>query len=163
MRSSAVWAIVVNNFAFHYAFYLVMNWLPTYFNRCVHCSCLGCGCWLDARHTDKRCQLPAQQQGPLGVAISLPASVVCSECCAAMQAVTQASHVHHAPGLGVCPALCWVLPLAACPQGVFVIVLRRSALTPPPTLADMPTAAAANAAAASAAALLCLVAQCAAG
>jgi hypothetical protein len=35
MRSSAVWAIVVNNFAFHYAFYLVMNWLPTYFNRCV--------------------------------------------------------------------------------------------------------------------------------
>ncbi|WIA29477.1 hypothetical protein OEZ86_011978 [Tetradesmus obliquus] len=32
MRSSAVWAIVVNNFAFHYAFYLVMNWLPTYFN-----------------------------------------------------------------------------------------------------------------------------------
>ncbi|KAF6258996.1 major facilitator superfamily domain-containing protein [Scenedesmus sp. NREL 46B-D3] len=32
LRSSAVWAIVVNNFAFHYAFYLVMNWLPTYFN-----------------------------------------------------------------------------------------------------------------------------------
>jgi hypothetical protein len=31
--SPAVWAIVVNNFAFHYAFYVVMNWLPTYFNR----------------------------------------------------------------------------------------------------------------------------------
>jgi hypothetical protein len=34
LRSSAVWAIIVNNFAFHYAFYVVMNWLPTYFNRC---------------------------------------------------------------------------------------------------------------------------------
>lgn len=34
LSSAAVWAIVVNNFAFHYAFYLVMNWLPTYFNRC---------------------------------------------------------------------------------------------------------------------------------
>lgn len=33
LKSSAVWAIVVNNFAFHYAFYVVMNWLPTYFNR----------------------------------------------------------------------------------------------------------------------------------
>eukprot|EP00775_Hariotina_reticulata_P010445 gene10445-10603_t len=32
LSSSAVWAIIVNNFAFHYAFYLVMNWLPTYFN-----------------------------------------------------------------------------------------------------------------------------------
>jgi ACS family sodium-dependent inorganic phosphate cotransporter len=28
----AVWAIVVNNFTFHYAFYVVMNWLPTYFD-----------------------------------------------------------------------------------------------------------------------------------
>lgn len=33
LSSPAVWAIVVNNFAFHYAFYVVMNWLPTYFNR----------------------------------------------------------------------------------------------------------------------------------
>lgn len=33
LLSPAVWAIVVNNFAFHYAFYVVMNWLPTYFNR----------------------------------------------------------------------------------------------------------------------------------
>ena len=24
---AAVWAIVINNFTFHYAFYLVMNWL----------------------------------------------------------------------------------------------------------------------------------------
>ncbi len=32
MSSSAVWAIVINNFSFHYAFYVIMNWLPTYFN-----------------------------------------------------------------------------------------------------------------------------------
>ncbi|CAM9637230.1 unnamed protein product [Ectocarpus fasciculatus] len=31
IRSSAVWAIVTNNFAFHYATYVLMNWLPTYF------------------------------------------------------------------------------------------------------------------------------------
>lgn len=29
-----VWAIVINNFSFHYAFYVIMNWLPTFFNRC---------------------------------------------------------------------------------------------------------------------------------
>ncbi|KXZ44588.1 hypothetical protein GPECTOR_65g206 [Gonium pectorale] len=33
MSSPAVWAIVVNNFSFHYAFYVIMNWLPTYFNH----------------------------------------------------------------------------------------------------------------------------------
>jgi len=33
LRHPAVWAIVVNNFTFHYAFYVVMNWLPTYFDR----------------------------------------------------------------------------------------------------------------------------------
>ncbi|GBF98302.1 anion transporter-like [Raphidocelis subcapitata] len=32
LGSAAVWAIVLNNFAFHYAFYVIMNWLPTYFN-----------------------------------------------------------------------------------------------------------------------------------
>mmetsp|Transcript_13965 Transcript_13965/g.24485 ORF Transcript_13965/g.24485 Transcript_13965/m.24485 type:complete len:437 (+) Transcript_13965:60-1370(+) len=32
MGSPAVWAIVINNFCFHYAFYVIMNWLPTYFN-----------------------------------------------------------------------------------------------------------------------------------
>lgn len=31
IRTPAVWAIVVNNFAFHYATYVLMNWLPTYF------------------------------------------------------------------------------------------------------------------------------------
>ncbi|KAH7529155.1 hypothetical protein FEM48_Zijuj05G0154500 [Ziziphus jujuba var. spinosa] len=29
--SFPVWAIVVNNFTFHYALYVLMNWLPTYF------------------------------------------------------------------------------------------------------------------------------------
>ena len=33
LRHPAVWAIVVNNFTFHYAFYVVMNWLPTYFDK----------------------------------------------------------------------------------------------------------------------------------
>eukprot|EP00210_Caulerpa_lentillifera_P006519 g6226.t2 len=31
LRSSAVWCIVVNSFTFHYAVYMVMNWLPTFF------------------------------------------------------------------------------------------------------------------------------------
>lgn len=35
MRSSAVWAIVTNNFAFHYATYVLMSWLPTYFQSHV--------------------------------------------------------------------------------------------------------------------------------
>lgn len=29
----AVWSIVINNFTFHYAFYVIMNWLPTYFEK----------------------------------------------------------------------------------------------------------------------------------
>ena len=33
MASPAVWAIVINNFSFHYAFYVIMNWMPTYFTR----------------------------------------------------------------------------------------------------------------------------------
>ncbi|BFG19768.1 hypothetical protein CerSpe_060420 [Prunus speciosa] len=31
LLSLPVWAIVVNNFTFHYALYVLMNWLPTYF------------------------------------------------------------------------------------------------------------------------------------
>ena len=30
LSKAAVWAIVTNNFTFHYAFYVVMNWLPTF-------------------------------------------------------------------------------------------------------------------------------------
>ncbi|KAL6781916.1 PHT4B [Auxenochlorella protothecoides x Auxenochlorella symbiontica] len=33
LRSPAVWAIVANNFTFHYAFYVLMNWIPTYFDK----------------------------------------------------------------------------------------------------------------------------------
>lgn len=33
LQHPAVWAIIVNNFTFHYAFYVVMNWLPTYFDQ----------------------------------------------------------------------------------------------------------------------------------
>lgn len=28
-----MWAIVISNWSFHYAFYVVMNWLPTYFEQ----------------------------------------------------------------------------------------------------------------------------------
>lgn len=33
MLSLPVWAIVINNFTFHYALYVLMNWLPTYFSQ----------------------------------------------------------------------------------------------------------------------------------
>ncbi|CAM8932402.1 unnamed protein product [Rhodiola kirilowii] len=38
MLSMPVWAIVVNNFTFHYALYVLMNWLPTYFEEGLHLS-----------------------------------------------------------------------------------------------------------------------------
>ncbi len=42
LRHPAAWAIVVNNFTFHYAFYVVMNWLPTYFDQVSNCSGVMC-------------------------------------------------------------------------------------------------------------------------
>ncbi|XP_010251702.1 PREDICTED: probable anion transporter 6 [Nelumbo nucifera] len=36
--SLPIWAIVVNNFTFHYALYVLMNWLPTYFKQGLHLS-----------------------------------------------------------------------------------------------------------------------------
>ncbi|KAK9007841.1 hypothetical protein V6N11_074757 [Hibiscus sabdariffa] len=36
--SKPVWAIVVNNFTFHYALYVLMNWLPTYFEQGLQLS-----------------------------------------------------------------------------------------------------------------------------
>lgn len=36
--SLPVWAIVVNNFTFHYALYVLMNWLPTYFELGLNLS-----------------------------------------------------------------------------------------------------------------------------
>eukprot|EP00897_Mesotaenium_endlicherianum_P002692 jgi/Mesen1/2450/ME000158S01644 len=38
-----VWAIVVNNFTFHYALYVLMNWLPTYFDQGLHASLSNMG------------------------------------------------------------------------------------------------------------------------
>ncbi|OVA00240.1 Major facilitator superfamily [Macleaya cordata] len=38
MLSLPVWAIVVNNFTFHYALYVLMNWLPTYFEQGLQLS-----------------------------------------------------------------------------------------------------------------------------
>lgn len=38
LLSFPVWAIVVNNFTFHYALYVLMNWLPTYFELGLHLS-----------------------------------------------------------------------------------------------------------------------------
>lgn len=38
MLSLPVWAIVINNFTFHYALYVLMNWLPTYFELGLHVS-----------------------------------------------------------------------------------------------------------------------------
>ncbi|XP_078430911.1 phosphate transporter 4;6 [Wolffia australiana] len=36
--SPAIWAIIVNNFTFHYALYVLMNWLPTYFEQGLEVS-----------------------------------------------------------------------------------------------------------------------------
>lgn len=36
LKQPSVQAIVVNNFTFHYAFYIVMNWLPSYFDSVLH-------------------------------------------------------------------------------------------------------------------------------
>ncbi|BFG42489.1 hypothetical protein CerSpe_287630 [Prunus speciosa] len=36
--SLPIWAIVVNNFTFHYALYVMMNWLPTYFEQGLQLS-----------------------------------------------------------------------------------------------------------------------------
>ncbi|CAN7001723.1 unnamed protein product [Brassica oleracea var. botrytis] len=41
MFSLPVWAIVVNNFTFHYALYVLMNWLPTYFELGLQVSLQG--------------------------------------------------------------------------------------------------------------------------
>lgn len=43
MRSTAVWSIIVNNFVFHYAVYVIMNWLPTYFESIIKVSLTGLG------------------------------------------------------------------------------------------------------------------------
>ena len=43
MQSTAVWAIITNNFVFHYAVYVIMNWLPTYFESVIKVQLTGLG------------------------------------------------------------------------------------------------------------------------
>jgi MFS transporter, ACS family, solute carrier family 17 (sodium-dependent inorganic phosphate cotransporter), other len=40
-RTPAIWALVANNFAFHYIVYVLMAWLPTYYEHGLHMD-LGC-------------------------------------------------------------------------------------------------------------------------
>jgi hypothetical protein len=49
LRHPALWAIVINNFTFHYAFYVIMNWMPTYFDKV--CFWVGWG-W--GKHVSER-------------------------------------------------------------------------------------------------------------
>jgi hypothetical protein len=98
LRSPAVWAIVVNNFAFHYAFYLVMNWLPTYFNRWGANTSVGvsthsrqhpsCACCLHMELLLHVCLAQQQQQettcqnDTLTLLLLLPRLPPCTVCCA---------------------------------------------------------------------------------
>ncbi|CAI7768178.1 unnamed protein product [Closterium sp. NIES-53] len=43
MSSWAIWAIVINNYTFHYALYVLMNWLPSYFEQALHTSLQSIG------------------------------------------------------------------------------------------------------------------------
>lgn len=49
VRSSAVWAIVANNFAFHYATYVLMSWLPTYFQSHIGVGLSDMSNWYKVR------------------------------------------------------------------------------------------------------------------
>lgn len=49
VQSSAVWAIVTNNFAFHYATYVLMNWLPTYFQSHIGVGLSDMSSWYTVR------------------------------------------------------------------------------------------------------------------
>jgi dipeptide/tripeptide permease len=35
LSTAPVWAIVINNFCFHYIVYVLMAWLPTYFEKAL--------------------------------------------------------------------------------------------------------------------------------
>lgn len=61
IRSSAVWAIVTNNFAFHYATYVLMNWLPTYFQDHIGVGLSDMSNWYTVsvlKHENDFCFLP---------------------------------------------------------------------------------------------------------
>lgn len=65
LTQPAVWAIIINNFAFHYAFYVVMNWLPTYFDKVCTTHTTG----VSALHL---CRVTVQQAFVL-ITVALPA------------------------------------------------------------------------------------------
>ena len=35
LSSPAIWAIITNNFAFHYTYYVLSSWIPTYFEEAI--------------------------------------------------------------------------------------------------------------------------------
>lgn len=43
LSSAAIWCIVANSFTFHYALYMVMNWLPTYLTDFLHAELAATG------------------------------------------------------------------------------------------------------------------------
>eukprot|EP00898_Chlorokybus_atmophyticus_P000316 jgi/Chlat1/1285/Chrsp117S01703 len=43
LSSPPVWAIIINNFVFHYAFYVLMSWMPTYFEQGLHARLASMG------------------------------------------------------------------------------------------------------------------------
>ncbi|MCL7039474.1 hypothetical protein MKW94_026509 [Papaver nudicaule] len=53
MPSLPVWVIVVNNFTFHHALYVLMNWFPTFFEPALKISLqdMGCSKMLPTCHT----------------------------------------------------------------------------------------------------------------
>lgn len=55
MQSSAVWAIVTNNFAFHYATYVLMSWLPTYFQSHIGVGLSDMSSWYTVRVCENMC------------------------------------------------------------------------------------------------------------
>lgn len=55
MQSSAVWAIVTNNFAFHYATYVLMNWLPTYFQSHIGVGLSDMSSWYTVSFREDAC------------------------------------------------------------------------------------------------------------
>lgn len=54
VKSSAVWAILTSNFAFHYASYVLMNWLPTYFENHLGVPLSDIGSWYSVSFPEHR-------------------------------------------------------------------------------------------------------------
>lgn len=73
MQCPAVWAIVTTNFAFHYATYVIMNWLPTYFQNRLAVSLYDMGNVFKVRTADPCLRMrdpPKAGHGMIAVAAS---------------------------------------------------------------------------------------------